>query len=295
MKEALFYQKIDSQIVKCGLCHQFCHIAPSQRGLCGVRENQAGKLIALDYGLIIAANVDPIEKKPLYHFLPKTETFSIATVGCNLKCAHCQNADISQASKEGKFFERSLLPGQPMLPEEVVEQALKFACPSISYTYTEPTIFFEFALDCMKLASQAGLKNIWVSNGYTSLPALEMAKPYLHAVNIDLKFFDNETYIKICGATLQPILDNLIWYKKNNIWLEVTTLIIPTLNDNKKQLEGVAQFIKKELGEDTPWHVSAFYPTYKLTDISPTSKETVLLAQKIGHQAGLKFVYTGNI
>ena len=251
--------------------------------------------MALDYGRVIAAHVDPIEKKPLYHFLPGTKTFSIATVGCNFRCAHCQNADISQASKEGHFFDRNEIPGQTMLPEEIIFQARSLDCPSISYTYTEPTIFFEFAYDCMKLANQEGLKNIWVSNGYTSTAALEMAKPYLDAVNIDLKFFKNETYIKICGAELQPILDNLIWYKNNNVWLEVTTLIIPTLNDSDEDLNGIAKFIKTELGAETPWHVSAYFPTYKLTDIAATPVETVIRAQKIGFDVGLKNVYTGNI
>jgi len=295
MKEALFYDKLAENRVKCRLCNQFCQIADGQRGQCGVRENKAGKFLALDYGRVIAAHVDPIEKKPLYNFLPGTKTFSIATVGCNFRCAHCQNADISQASKEGYFFNRNEIPGQAMSPEEIISQAKKFGCPSISYTYTEPTIFFEFAYDCMKLANQEGLKNIWVSNGYTSLQALEMAKPYLDAVNIDLKFFNNETYVKICGAEIKPILDNLVWYKKNNIWLEVTTLIIPTLNDSEQDLHGIAKFIKSELGEETPWHVSAYFPTYKLTDIKATPAETIIRAQKIGLRAGLKNVYAGNI
>jgi len=295
MKEALFYQKLDGQRVKCGLCHQFCQIDQGKRGLCGVRENQKGALYTLNYGRVIAAQVDPVEKKPLYHFLPGTQTFSLATVGCNFRCSHCQNADISQASKEGYFFERQEIPGQDMAPEQIVQQAYALGCPSISYTYTEPTIFFEFALDCMKMANREGLINIWVSNGYTSQEALKMAKPYLDAANIDLKFWRNETYIKICGAALQPILDNLIWYKKSGIWLEVTTLIIPGLNDSQADLEGMAGFIKRELGADTPWHVSAFFPTYKLTDKPPTPPATVLLAQKIGHQAGLKNVYPGNI
>jgi pyruvate formate lyase activating enzyme len=295
MKEALFYTKLDGQRIKCDLCNQSCRIDPGKRGLCGVRENRKGALYSLNYGRVIAANVDPIEKKPLYRFLPGTKTFSIASVGCNFRCSHCQNADISQASKEGRFFERQEIPGEDMTPEQIVQQARALGCPSISYTYTEPTIFFEYALDCMKLANREGLKNIWVSNGYTSTPALEMAKPYLDAVNIDLKFFRNETYIKICGAMLQPVLDNLIWYKKNDIWLEVTTLIIPTLNDSKEDLEGIAGFIKTELGADTPWHVSAFYPTYKLTDKPPTPPETVLLAQKLGKKASLKYVYTGNV
>jgi len=295
MIEALFYKKLPDQQVKCQLCHQFCQIALDKRGLCGVRENQDGVLVTLVYGKVIAAHVDPIEKKPLYHFLPGTYSYSIATVGCNFRCAHCQNADISQASKEGIFFQTKQIPGDDFSPEKVIKQAIESSCPSISYTYTEPTIFFEFAFDCMKLAQEKGLKNVWVSNGYTSQPALEMAKPYLAAVNIDLKFFKDSTYKKICGARLQPVLDNLIWYKKNEIHLEVTTLIIPTLNDGIEELTGIAKFIKNKLGTDTPWHVTAFWPTYKLNDLPPTPRETILQAKEIGEKAGLKYVYTGNI
>ncbi|MFA6215116.1 MAG: AmmeMemoRadiSam system radical SAM enzyme [Patescibacteria group bacterium] len=295
MTEALFYKKSAENQVKCELCHQFCQIAAGQRGLCGVRENQNGILQTLVYGKVIAAHIDPIEKKPLYHFLPKTQTYSLATVGCNFRCAHCQNADISQASKEGYFFEKKEIPGTDMTPRQVVEQAKKFSCPSISYTYTEPTIFFEFALDCMKLAAENKLKNIWVSNGYTGSPALEMAKPYLDAVNIDLKFFKEATYQKICGAKLQPVLDNLVWYKKNNIWLEVTTLIIPTLNDSDEELGLIAKFIKDKLGCNTPWHVTAFFPTYRLDNLPPMNRETIFKAKAIGEKAGLLHVYIGNI
>jgi len=295
MKEALFYEKLANNQVQCRLCHQLCRIDPGKRGICGVRENQNGRLVSLVYGKVITAQVDPIEKKPLYHFLPGTKTFSLATVGCNLKCAHCQNADISQVSKKSDYYKHHQIPGQEIEPHEIIDQAKKFNCPSISYTYTEPTIFFEYAYDCMKLADQAGLKNIWVSNGYTSQKALIMAKPYLHAANIDLKFWRNETYLEICGAAIQPILDNLVWYKENGIWLEVTTLIIPTLNDSKEDLTGIANFIRHQLSADTPWHVSAFHPMYKMLDIASTPKETVRLAQKIGFDAGLKNVYVGNI
>lgn len=295
MKQALFYKKLDDNKVKCELCHQLCQIDPGKRGICGVRENKDGELQTLVYGKVIAANIDPIEKKPLYHFLPGTYSYSIATVGCNLRCSHCQNADISQASKEGIFFESRQIPGENMTPEQVVDKAIELECPSISYTYTEPTIFFEFAFDCMKLAFEKKLKNCWVSNGYTTTKALEMAKPYLDAVNIDLKFFNERNYLKICGAKLQPILDNLIWYKKNKIHLEVTTLIIPTLNDSEEELTQIAKFIKNKLGSDTPWHVSAFWPNYKLNDFPPTPSETILKAKEIGEEVGLKYVHASNI
>jgi len=295
MREALFYEKLEHGDVKCKLCHQFCQIAPGKRGLCGVRQNQGGVLQTLVYGKVIALNIDPIEKKPLYHFLPGTKSFSIATIGCNFRCDHCQNADISQASKEGLFFKRQEIPGENLDPRQIVELAIEAGCPSISYTYTEPTIFFEFALDCMKLAREKGLKNIWVTNGYTSRPALEMARPYLDAANVDLKAFSNQFYKKICGARLQPVLDNLIWYKENDIHLEVTTLIIPSLNDSEKELTDVAKFIKNKLGADTPWHVTAFWPTYKLIDFPPTPRETIFKAKEIGEKAGLKYVHSGNI
>ena len=295
MKEALFYQKLAEKKVKCELCHQNCLINTNKRGLCGVRENQEGILYTLVYGQVIAAHVDPIEKKPLYHFLPGTKSFSIATVGCNFRCAHCQNADISQASKEGIFFATKQIPGEEMPPKQVVAKAIELKCPSISYTYTEPTIFFEFAYDCMKLAKVEDLKNIWVTNGYTVQKALVMAKPYLDAVNVDLKFFTDRNYRKICGAKLQPVLDNLVWYKKNNIWLEVTTLIIPSLNDSKEELTQIAKFIKDKLGADTPWHVSAFWPTYQLIDFPPTPNETIFKAKEIGEKIGLKYVHPGNI
>jgi len=295
MKEALFYQKLTNNQVKCELCHQSCRIDPGKRGLCGVRENKNGKLYTLVYGKVIALHVDPIEKKPLYHFLPKTYTFSIATVGCNFRCDHCQNADISQISKEGQFAKSKDLPGENLEPDQIVELAIKAECPSISYTYTEPTIFFEFAFDCMKLAKEKGLRNIWVSNGYTGKSALEMAKPYLDAVNIDLKFFQDKIYRKICGAQVQPVLDNLAWYKENKIHLEVTTLIIPTLNDSDEELGEIAKFIKNKLGADTPWHVSAFWPTYKLNDLPPTPSETVYRAKEIGEKIGLENVHVGNV
>lgn len=295
MKEALFYQKLADKKVKCNLCNHHCQIAEAKRGLCGVRENKDGKLYTLVYGKVIACHVDPIEKKPLFHFLPGSQSFSIATVGCNFRCLHCQNADISQASKEGLFFQREQIPGENMMPEQIVNQTLQLGCQSISYTYTEPTIFFEFAFDCMKLAHQKGLKNNWVTNGYTSQEALAMAKPYLDATNVDLKFFQDKNYKKICGARLQPVLDNLIWYKKNDIWLEVTTLIIPSLNDSEEELTKIAKFIKDKLGSETPWHVSAFFPTYKLTDLPPTSTSTIRKAWQIGKDVGLYYVYGGNV
>ena len=303
MHEALFYEKLKDKRVKCQLCNHYCLIADGRRGLCGVRENKDGKLYTLVYGKVIASHVDPIEKKPLFHFLPGTESYSIATVGCNFRCSFCQNADISQASTislplpEGEIKRgwEQKIPGEEMPPEKIVREAIHNNCPSISFTYTEPTIFAEFALDTMKLARKEGLKNVWVSNGYTSKEALKVIVPYLDAVNIDLKFFRDEFYLRICGAHLDPVLETLKFYKKHKVWLEITTLIIPGQNDDEKQLADIAEFIAKELGKETPWHLSRFFPMYQMTGVSPTPEETIYRAREIGKKAGLKYIYGGNL
>ena len=294
MKEALLYKRVpgaQGQNIQCEVCNHQCLILPGRRGICGVRENQDGKLYALNYGKVIAAHIDPIEKKPLYHFLPGTFSYSIATVGCNFKCLHCQNADISQYTKEwgGEII------GDELLPEQVVKNAIKYNCPSISYTYTEPTIFLEYALDTMKLANQKGLKNVWVTNGYMSDKTLKLIKPYLDAANVDLKSFSDEFYKRVCGARLQPVLDNLIKIKKAGIHLEVTTLIIPGENDSEKELKQIAEFIVEKLGADTPWHVSRFFPAYKMNNLPPTPVEKIYQAVEIGKKTGIKYVYAGNV
>lgn len=291
MKEALLYQKLPQKKVRCQVCSHFCLIAPQQRGLCGVRENQKGKLYSLVYGKTIAVHIDPIEKKPLYHFLPGTYSLSIATVGCNLACKNCQNHDISQGPKPDKP-----ILGQEMSPEKIVQEALTNHCPSISYTYTEPTIFLEYALETMKLAKEKGLKNIWVTNGFMSPQTLNLIIPDLDAANVDLKSFDDDFYQKYCNGQLKPVLANLKELKRKNIWLEITTLIIPGLTDQEKRLKKIAQFIKKELGPETPWHISRFFPevSWQLQDLPATSSETIEKAEQIGLQSGLKYVYKGN-
>ena len=290
-KECYLYKKLNNNLVQCETCAHQCKIALGQRGICGVRENQAGKLLALNYGGAVAAHVDPIEKKPLYHFLPGTDTYSIATAGCNFRCRHCQNYDISKYTKKWPCE----IIGQELLPKAVVKNALELRCPSISYTYTEPTIFLEYALDTMKLACDKGLKNIWVSNGYMSDQTLELIIPYLDAANIDLKSFSDKFYREICQAKLEPVLNNLIKIKKSGVHLEITTLIIPAYNDSEKELKQIAEFIFNKLGADAPWHVSAFYPTFKMTAVPATPREKVLQAVEIGKKAGLKFVHPGNI
>lgn len=298
MKESILYEKLKDKNVRCKTCGHSCVVALGKRGICGVRENIDGKLYLLVYGRAIAANIDPVEKKPLYHFLPRTTTFSIATVGCNFRCGNCQNWTISQFGKSSdttpEIIEES---GESLPPEKVVELAKENNCPSISYTYTEPTIFLEYALDTMKLAKKAGLKNIWVSNGFMSKETLKLAIPYLDAINIDLKSFDDKFYRENCGARLAPILENCREIVKNKIWLETTTLIIPTLSDEEKMLEKIARFIKNELGDFVPWHVSAFSGaiSWKLRHLPETPIEKIRKACGIGKKAGLKHVYAGNI
>ena len=293
MRESYLYQK-SGDYLECQTCFHRCRIAPFRRGICAVRENNQGKLVFLVYGRLIAENIDPIEKKPLYHFMPGTKTLSIATIGCNFSCLWCQNDDISQMSKEASRDDIIHKIGMAIEPEEVVNHAQKAHCPSISYTYTEPTIFLEFALDTMKLAQKAGLKNIWVSNGYMTKECLDLIAPYLDAINIDLKGFSEENYLKYSGAHLQPVLDNIKDLYRRKIHLEVTTLIIPGVNDEEKQLQEIAEFLAS-ISPEIPWHISRFFPAYKMMDTSPTPLESLDIAEKIGKKAGLKHIHKGNI
>jgi pyruvate formate lyase activating enzyme len=298
MKESILYDKLDKKAVRCKTCSHYCVIAPEKRGICGVRENIGGKLFFLPFARAIAANIDPIEKKPLFHFLPGTSTFSISTVGCNLRCGNCQNWTISQFGKLPDFtreiIEKS---GEELPPKEIIKLAKENNCPSISYTYTEPTIFLEYALETMKLAKKANLKNVWVSNGFMSQETFELVAPYLDAINIDIKSFDDKFYSENCGARLEPVLENCKRAVKNKIWLETTTLIIPTISDDEKMLGKIARFIAKELGDFVPWHVSAYSGaiSWKLQHIPQTPVEKINQAYKIGKSAGLKYVYAGNI
>lgn len=256
MKECYLYQK-SGDYLTCSTCNHRCRIAPFRRGLCGVRKNERGKLYSLIYGQIIAENIDPIEKKPLYHFLEGTTSLSIASVGCNFRCLWCQNWDIAQCTKDNPDFanlEETDL-GIEMAPGQIIDDAKKSGSPSISYTYTEPTIFLEFALDTMKLAKRAGLKNVWVSNGYMTKECLDLIAPYLDAVNVDLKGFKEENYLKYSGAKLQPILDNIKAIFNRGIHLEVTTLIVPGVNDDEKQLSDIAHFLS-QISKNLPWHIS---------------------------------------
>ncbi len=289
MKEAMFYERVSGGSVHCGLCRHRCLISGGTRGICAVRENRDGTLYSLVYGKLVAENVDPIEKKPLFHVLPGSKSFSIATMGCNFKCHHCQNYTISQVKHKAPIT------GLTQTPESVVAKALDTGCRSIAYTYTEPTIFFEFAYDTARLARKAGLLNVFVTNGYITKEALSAITPYLDAANIDLKGFTDAFYRNYVHARLNEVLDSIIEYRKQGIWLEITTLIIPGLNDTDEELKGIASFIFSNLGADTPWHVTQFYPTYKLADRGRTPVEALRRARDIGRAAGLRYVYEGNV
>ncbi len=290
MKPAMFQEPREGKKVKCNLCSHRCLISPGKRGICAVRENRDGTLYSLVYDKVIARNIDPIEKKPLFHFQPGSTSFSIATPGCNFRCKHCQNAYISQLPHD----RGGMILGEDISPVVLVEAARRQDCSSISYTYTEPTIYFELAFDTARLAVQAGLKNVFVTNGYITPEALQVIRPYLHAANIDLKGFRDDFYREVCGARLQPVLDAIRLYKEFGIWIEITTLIIPGHNDSDEDLVGIAQFIRS-VGEDIPWHVTRFHPTYKLMDQPRTPLETLKRARRIGLDAGLRYVYEGNI
>ncbi|MGC8849316.1 MAG: AmmeMemoRadiSam system radical SAM enzyme [Candidatus Bathyarchaeia archaeon] len=290
LMEARFYDVTGDKLVKCNLCSHRCVIQPSKKGVCAVRENRDGRLYTLVYGRLIARAVDPVEKKPLFHFYPGSKAYSIATVGCNFRCKNCQNYDISQLPRE-----TSRVVGDRIAPEEVVEDAKRHGCRSIAYTYTEPTIFYEYAYDVAKLASREGIKNIFVTNGYITEEALRGIKPYLDAANIDLKSFNDSFYRRICGARLEPVLEAIKLYRELGIWIEITTLIIPGLNDSEEELRRIASFIKEELDPGVPWHVSRFYPMYMLLDLPQTPLETIHKARRIGLEAGLHYVYEGNV
>ncbi len=288
VQEALFYKKLEEERVKCLLCSHYCTILTGKRGICEVRENQAGVLRSLNYRRLIAAHIDPIEKKPLFHFFPGSLSYSIAAMGCNFRCLHCQNWSISQLSSEKKIG------GELISPERIVQHAQESGCLSISYTYTEPTIYYETALEIAQLAKNNGLKNIFVTNGYISPEALNHIAPYLDAANIDLKAMSENFYRKICGARLEPVLERIKQYYELGIWIEITTLIIPGYNDGDDELGEIAQFIV-DIDKGIPWHISAFYPTYKLNDTPPTPVSTLQRAYKIGKDKGLLYVYEGNV
>jgi pyruvate formate lyase activating enzyme len=289
MHKAMLYTR-KKGYVQCELCSHHCKIPAGKRGICRVRENRDGELFTLVYGKLVAEHIDPIEKKPLFHVLPGSRSFSISTRGCNFHCLHCQNASISQVGKDddpARFCEERT-------PEKMVAAAQESGCRTISYTYVEPTVFFEFAFDCCTLAAEKNIGNIFVSNGYMSEKTSRLLAPVLTAINIDLKSFSDEFYTKVCGAHLQPVLDTVKLMYELGVWVEVTTLLIPGKNDSTEEIQNIAHFLAA-IDTSIPWHVTAFYPTYKMLEPIRTPRKTLERARDIGLAAGLKFVYEGNI
>jgi len=290
-KEADLYRKMGEDRVQCQSCAHYCVLRPGEKGRCGVKQNISGKLFSLVYGKACAANIDPIEKKPFSHFLPGTSSYSIATVGCQFRCKNCQNWQISQGPKLAGKIEGDDLP-----PEAVVEQSKAYHCDSISYTYTDPIVFSEYALDTMRLAQREGIKNTWVTSGFWSRELFDLVSPYMDAANIDLKYFSDSHYRDYSGGRLKPVLDTLKRVKERGIWLEVTTLVIPTVNDSEDELESMASFIGSELGSETPWHVSQFAGAISWQqDLPDTPLDILIKAREIGLNQGLKYVYIGNV
>ncbi len=287
IKEAMLWKKLSGKKVQCELCNRHCILDSGQVGVCGVRENIDGKLFTLVYGDVVSYAVDPIEKKPLFHFLPGTASFSLATVGCNFKCLHCQNWQISQA-KPGE------VPSIQMMPEDIVALAKKTGSSSIAYTYVEPTVFFELAYDTSKLAVEDGLANVFVTNGYMTKKGWKTLAPYLHGANIDIKG-DERFYQEVCGGVhLKPVLESVKIAKKLGVWVEVTNLIIPGYNDNEETIQTIIDFVKKT-DKDMPLHFTAFYPAYKMLDVPPTSRDTLVRARELALDEGLHHVYIGNV
>jgi pyruvate formate lyase activating enzyme len=289
MREARLYASREDGKTECRLCEHRCRIADGKRGICGVRENVGGILYTHVYGRLIAENVDPVEKKPLFHFQPGSTSYSIATVGCNFRCLNCQNAEISQMPKD-----QLRILGAESSPQEVVEAAMRAGCRSISYTYTEPTIFFEFASDTGVLARSRGLKNIFVTNGFMSRECLDESKGMLDAANVDIKSFSDAFYKRVCGGRLSPVLRSIEHMRTLGVWVEITTLVIPSMNDAEEELRSIARWI---YGTDKtmPWHISAFHPAYRLMDVRSTPASAIERAREIGLEEGLRYVYTGNI
>ena len=290
LHDAMLWEALDGQKVRCDLCGHRCVIAAGSCGICRVRRNVAGVLKSHSFANVVSVNVDPIEKKPLFHFLPGTTSLSVAAAGCNFQCEFCQNWQISQSLREG------LAPrGRAVSPQQLVAAAVDNGCRSMSYTYTEPTVFFELAYETAAIAHQRGLGNCFVSNGYMTPKAVGTIAPYLDAINVDLKAFRDQTYRRVMKARLEPVLETLKALVAAGIWVEVTTLVVPGMNDSPQELGDIAEFIALQLGVHVPWHVSRFHGDYKVTDAPSTPIETLKLACRIAAEAGLKYVYCGNV
>lgn len=285
---ARYQEKLPDNAVRCHLCPHNCTIHEGKQGICQTRVNHQGELYTIAYGNPCSISVDPIEKKPLFHFLPGTDIFSIATAGCNFRCLNCQNWHISQSSP-------SMLNNYDLQPEELVESALNQNTNSIAFTYTEPTVFYEYTFDTAKIAHEKGMKTVLISNGYINQKPLIDLCPYLDAANIDLKCFDDAVYRQITGGRLQPVLDTLKTLKEKGVWLEITNLLVPGYSDSPTMIQKMCDWLVENDFADTPLHFSRFFPTYKLEQLAPTAENRLIEAKKIAEKSGMKFVYIGNI
>jgi len=283
-------KKLDNGKILCQACAHSCVLGEGEYGICGVRKVENKELRLLVYGLASAVNIDPVEKKPMFHFLPNSKVFSFGTVGCNLSCAFCQNYEISQYPKEHNHQ----IVGKELSPASAVEFALNNECDSIAYTYNEPIVFFEYTYDTAKLAHAKGLKNIYVTSGYETHKAIDLLEPYMDGMNIDIKSFNNEFYKEICGAKLKPVLECVKYAHEKGIWIEITTLLISGKNDSNEEIREIAKFIAN-LDISIPWHLSAFHPMYKMLATPRTPESTLIRAYKIAKEEGLKYVYIGNV
>jgi pyruvate formate lyase activating enzyme len=291
-KEVYLARPLSDGAVQCQACEHFCAVKPGEAGKCGVRRNIEGTLYLVVYGEAIAIHVDPIEKKPLFHFMPRGDVLSIGTYGCNFRCPFCQNWQMSQMRDFDD--ERDAL-GRPASPEALVNTCLRNHIPMIAYTYNEPTVFFEYTYDTAKLAHQHGIKNVYVSNGYMSRAALDMIEPYLDGINVDLKAFSEAFYREQCQAHLAPVKRNIAHIaRETDIWIEITTLLVPDLNDSEDELRAMAEWLA-DVDPAMPWHVTAFHPDYEMLDRPRTSQQVLATAYEIGRQAGLQYVYVGNV
>lgn len=283
-------KKLDDGRIACEACNQHCKLSEGEYGICGIRKVEHGELLLLTYGLAAAVNIDPIEKKPMFHFLPDSKIFSFGTVGCNFSCKFCQNADISQYPQEHHHD----IAGEPLSPAMAIELALRYDCKSIAYTYNEPVVFFEYTYDTAKLAHEAGLKNIYVTSGYETHKAIDTIAPYLDGMNIDIKGYSQSFYKDICGGSLKPVLDTVEYAYEKGIWIETTTLLIPGYNDSEDEIRSIAAF-QASIDRSMPWHISGFHPMYKMPNTPRTPPHTLRRAYEIGIEEGLKHVYVGNI
>lgn len=302
---------LSKQVVQCTACEHWCAVGLDEVGKCHVRMNRNGQLVSLVYGRAAAAHVDPVEKKPLFHFLPGQPVFSIGTLGCNFHCQFCQNWQISQPGRAGRRREpepsverekrsgeiarRLARSGQHLPPEEIVSICRARGVPMIAYTYNEPTVYYEYTFDTARLAFEHGIRNIYVTNGFQTLAAIDSIAPYLHAMNVDLKGYTEQFYRATCGGRLEPVLRNIEYVaQRTDIWIEVTTLVVPGMNDSDAELRDIAQFLAS-VSCDLPWHISAFHPDYHIRDRPATPRERLERAYTIGIEAGLRYVYVGNL